>query len=250
MSSILVEVCCGSLDDALKAAAGGADRIELNSAFFLGGLTPSLGTLQECRERINIPLIAMVRPRYGGMCYSEGEFATMLRDAAIFVNAGAAGVVFGFLQPDGRIDEERTAAMVAALGSREAVFHRAFDLTPDPCEALETLIRLGVKRVLTSGQKPNVFHAQDLIKQLIQQAGSRMEVLPGAGLDEYNIQEFIRNTGTTQVHIAPMGWGGDSSPLGNPAITFGGALYPSEVRYEALDSQTFKRMQEAIAVVK
>ena len=240
---VLIEVCCGSIDDVLAAAAGGADRVELNSAFFLGGLTPSLGTLQECKARVGIPVIAMVRPRYGGMCYSDAEFATMLRDAAIFVEAGADGIVFGFLRNDGRIDSERTAAMVQVIGSKEAVFHRAFDLTPDPSAALETLIDLGLTRVLTSGQKANVWHAQSMIKDLIAQSDGRIEILPGAGLDEYNLEQFIAATQTTQVHIAPMNYTVDPSANANPSITFGGAVYPSETRFEAVDSAILKKMR-------
>jgi len=242
-NSVLIEICCGSIDDALQAYAGGADRIELNSAFFLGGLTPSLGTLQECKARIPIPVIAMVRPRYGGMLYSEAEFATMLADADHFVRAGADGVVFGFLHADGSIDRKRTATMLEAIGDREAVFHRAFDLTPDPEEALEVLIDLGLRRVLTSGQKPNVYHAQPLIKKLIAQAGNRIEILPGAGLDEYNLTQFVAATQTRQVHLAPMGWHVDPSANGNPVITFGGAVYPSETRFEAVDGELLRRMR-------
>jgi len=242
-NSVLIEVCCGSIDDALQAYAGGADRIELNSAFFLGGMTPSLGTLQECKARVPIPIIAMVRPRYGGMFYSEAEFASMLRDAALFVSAGADGVVFGFLHEDGCIDMERSAAMLEVIGDREAVFHRAFDLTPDPEMALESLVELGITRVLTSGQKPNVYHAQPLIKKLIAQAGDRIEILPGAGLDEYNLEQFVAATGTTQVHLAPMGWSVDTSANSNPLITFGGAVYPSETRYETVDAELLMRMR-------
>jgi len=241
-SKVLVEVCCGSIDDVLQSAAGGADRVELNSAFFLGGLTPSLGTLRECKARVDIPIIAMVRPRSGGMHYSDAEFATMLQDAALFREAGADGIVFGFLREDGRVDAPRCREMIQAIGDKEAVFHRAFDLTPDPEEALETLIALGVRRVLTSGQKANVFHAQEMIKKLIAQARGRIEILPGAGLDEYNLEAFVAATGTTQVHIAPMDWANDLSAAANPSITFGGAVFPSETRFQAIKADLLLRM--------
>lgn len=244
---VLVEVCCGSIDDALRAADCGADRIELNSAFFLGGLTPSYGTLIECKARIEIPIMAMVRPRSGGMHYSEAEFATMLRDAASFVAAGADGIVFGCLEEDGSIDVSRTIQMIQAIGAKQAVFHRAFDVTPDPAAALETLIELGIHRVLTSGQQANVFDGHRLIKKLVEQAQGRIEILPGAGLNEHNIAQFVELTGVDQVHIAPMGWRNDLSAAGNPAITYGGALFPSETRFEAVDADIMRRMTAQIA---
>src|SRR3974390_1615707 len=103
MPRTLLEICCGSIDDAVQAQAGGADRVELCSALFLGGLTPSLGTLIETRKRRRIPIIAMVRPRGGGFCYSDAEFATMLRDAMLAAENGANGVVTGVLNPDGTV---------------------------------------------------------------------------------------------------------------------------------------------------
>ena len=247
MSKVLVEICCGSIDDAIQAAAGGADRVELNSAFFLGGLTPSLGTLLEVRKRIDIPIIAMVRPRAGGMYYSDAEFVTMLRDAEMFLANGATGIAFGFLTKEGKIDQERTKMMMDVIGTHEAVFHRAFDVTPDPYEALEQLITLGVKRVLTSGQQANVVDGWQCICQLIDQAKGRIEILPGAGLNEYNIELFIERTNCQQVHLAPMGWINDPSAAGNTRITYGGALYPSEVNLEAVDRGLMKKMTDRIS---
>ncbi|HEU5451694.1 MAG TPA: copper homeostasis protein CutC, partial [Terriglobales bacterium] len=124
MAKVLLEICCSSIDDAIEAERGGADRVELCSALFLGGLTPSLGTLLEAKSRLRIPIIFMVRPRSGGFCYTEAEFATMLRDAEAAVAHGADGVVFGILKPDGEIDRDRTHAMQQVIGDRQAVFHR------------------------------------------------------------------------------------------------------------------------------
>src|SRR5437764_13979019 len=135
MAKILLEICCGSIDDALQAQAGGADRIELCSALFLGGLTPSLGTLQYARQQLKIPIIAMVRPRGGGFCYTDAEFETMERDTGVAIGSGADGVVFGILTADGNIDRERTRRIRKIIGSKQAVFHRAFDVTPDPFAA-------------------------------------------------------------------------------------------------------------------
>src|SRR4051794_10541019 len=140
MAKNLLEICCGSIDDALQAQAGGADRIELCSALFLGGLTPSLGTLQYARQQLKIPIIAMVRPRGGGFCYTDAEFATMERDAGTAIANGVDGVVFGILTPEGNVDRERTRRIREIIGAKQAVFHRAFDVTPDPFVAVDQLV--------------------------------------------------------------------------------------------------------------
>src|SRR4051812_34887973 len=156
---VLLEVAIASPEDAEAAQQGGADRVELNSALLLGGLTPSLGTLIEARERVGIPIIAMVRPRSGGFAYGDGEFAAMRRDVDLFLERGAGGIAFGLLREDGRVDEARCRQIVSQIGpGREAVFHRAFDVTPDAADAMETLIGLGVRRVMTSGQEDSAYN--------------------------------------------------------------------------------------------
>ena len=177
----MLEICCGSLDDALEAAAGGADRVELCSCLFLGGLTPSSGSLIEAKRRLAIPVMFMARPRGGGFCYTQTEMAVIERDVEMAIAQGADGVVFGILTPDGRVDLSRTRRICQLIGSREAVFHRAFDVTPDPFRALEELIDLGLTRVLTSGQCHTVCEGLDLIKRLVDHAGDRIQVMPGGG---------------------------------------------------------------------
>jgi len=144
MGRTLLEICCGSLDDAREAERGGADRVELCSALFLGGLTPSLGTVIEAKARLKIPIIVMVRPRGAGFCYTEPELAIMERDTALAVEHGADGIVFGVLNQDGTIDEEHCKQIRRPIGDRQAVFHRAFDVTPDPFRALDQLVQLGI----------------------------------------------------------------------------------------------------------
>ncbi len=235
MPKILLEVCCGSLDDAIQAELGGANRVELCSALFLGGLTPSTGTIIEAKRRLKIPFVAMVRPRAGGFCYSPAEMDVMLRDTENAMELGADGVVFGILKADGNIDIERSRQLRDRIGNRQAVFHRAFDVTPDPFRALDELIDLGITRVLTSGQQNAAPDGADLIRQLIDRAGGRIEILPGAGLRLNSLDEFVARTGCAQVHLAAPGVQYDNSTLARPSVTFGGALYPSEVRYEVTD---------------
>lgn len=242
MGTVLLEICCGSIDDAIQAEVGGADRVELCSALFLGGLTPSLGTLQEAKRRVKIPVMMMVRPRGGGFCYTEAEMATMERDVEAAVANGADGVVFGILNSDGKIDVRRCTRIRKLIGDRQAVFHRAFDVTPDAFAALEQLVDLGITRVLTSGQKNSVPEGAELIRKLIERAGKRIEVLPGGGIAAYNMKYVVERTGCRQVHLTAWGTVTDSSTQGNRAVTFGGALSPPEDRYEVTDAGLVRRL--------
>lgn len=217
---MLLEIAASSVTDSLTAAAGGADRVELNSALQLGGLTPSLGTLLQVKELTRLPVMAMVRPRAGGFCYTDSEFATMQRDADLMLEHGAEGLVFGVLHDDGRIDTTRTAQLVAQCGPRPAVFHRAFDVTPDPADALETLIDLGVTRVLTSGQAACAAGGAAVIRALVQHASGRLEILPGAGIRPDNVAALLEATGCHQVHASLSTWQTDPTDNLRPAITF------------------------------
>ncbi len=231
----LLEVCCGSLDDALEAEAGGADRVELCSSLFVGGLTPSFGTIAEAVRRLRIPAIVMIRPRGGGFCYSEAEFAAMQRDAETAIAQGAAGIVFGVLTADGAIDVPRTRQLRDLAGTRDAVFHRAFDVTPDPFRALDQLVDLGITRVLTSGQQDTVPEGVELIKRLVEYAGDRITVMPGGGVKLWNVEEVVRRTACREIHVAAFTARTDDSTRHRPGVTFGGALHPAENRYDITD---------------
>ena len=234
-SDILIEVCCGSVDDAVEAAGGGAARIELNSSLFFGGLTPSLGTIIETKRRLDIPVMVMIRPRGGGFGYTEAEMAVMLHDTQLAIEHGADGIVFGILTEDGSIDVGRCRKILELIGDCETVFHRAFDVTPDPLEALEQLIDLGFTRVLTSGQERTVTEGVELIKKLIAHARGRIEILPGGGIRPRNVRWVVEQTGTRQVHLAAFKQRTDRSAQNRPYITFGGSLQPPEDRYEVID---------------
>lgn len=235
MKNILLEVCCGSADDVIEAWKAGADRVELNSNLFQGGLTPTIGSLEVVKAHVDIPVMTMVRPRGGGFCYTDIEYQTMQADAKALLGHGADGLVFGFLHPDGTIDEERTRAFVELADGKPAVFHRALDVTPDWKPALETLIRLGVTRVLTSGQAPDVFFALETIAEMIRFAGNAIEILPGAGITLENVERVVNITGCSQVHVARHKAVMDPSTTNNRSIYFGGALYPPEDRFDMTD---------------
>lgn len=242
-NDILLEICCGSAEDAIEAARGGADRVELNNNLFQGGLTPSLGTLEVTKDRIGIPVMTMVRPRAGGFCYTETEMEVAREDARALLQHGADGLVFGFLNSDGTVNADRTKEFVELAGGKTCVFHRALDVVPDWKRALEQLIRAGVTRVLTSGQQSNVFFALETIREMIRFAGDAIEILPGAGITLENVERVVAETGCTQVHLARHRTLTDTSVANNREIYYGGCLYPPEDRIEITD-------REYVAAVK
>lgn len=246
-SKILIEVCCGSVDDAVEAERGGADRIELNSSIFLGGLTPSLGSIIEAKRRLNIPVMVMIRPRAGGFCYSQAEMAVMQHDVKLAVEQGVDGLVFGILTPDGLVDVERCLRIIELSRGRQTVFHRAFDVTPDPLKALDQLIDIGFTRVLTSGQKRTAPEGIELIIKLIAHTGDRIEILPGSGLRPHNIRAFVEQAKATQVHFSAFGQKRDSSMQNRPHITFTGVLRPPEDRYDLIDRNIVRSVSELLS---
>ena len=164
----LVEICCGSYEDALNAYYGRAKRIELNSALHLGGLTPSIASLKLTKKNTNLKIITMIRPRGAGFCYNDIEFEVMKEDARCMLENKADGIAFGCLNQDGSINEKQTKEMIDIIKEYqgEVVFHRAFDCVADPYASIELLIHLGVDRILTSGLKPKAMDGKELIKDL------------------------------------------------------------------------------------
>ena len=225
---ILFEVCCGCTEDAVQAERGGADRIELNSALFLGGLTPSIGALETVKAQVKIPVMCMVRPREGGFCYTAFDYDTVCRDALALVRAGADGIVFGFLNDDGTVDAARCADFLGRVRAEnpevETVFHRAIDVVPDVFAALDTLTALGVTRVLTSGQRASAPQGAETIRKMLAHAAGRIDILPGGGINAENVRGFIAETGVKSVHASARSLRRDTSVCGNPEIFFGGKI--------------------------
>ena len=239
MKKILVEVCCGSADDVIEAKKAGADRVELNSDLFHGGLTPTIGSLLVAKRETGMKIMTMVRPREGGFCYTEAEFAVAIEDAKQLLANGSDGLVFGFLHTDGTIDVERTAilAKLAHSAGKEAVFHRAIDVVPDWKQALDLLIDLNITRVLTSGQEADVSNGTETVREMIRYAAGRIQILPGAGITARNYQRIVAETGTDQIHLAAHRSVADTSVLNNRSIFYGGCLYPPEDRYNMIDKE-------------
>lgn len=204
----MVEICCGSFEDAVSAYENGADRIELNSALYLGGLTPSIGTVRMTKQHCPIPVICMVRSRGAGFYYSIREYDVMKEDGRALLDEGVDGIAFGFLQEDGTIDEERTREFVELIHEygKEAVFHRAVDCLTNIESGIEQLITFGVDRILTSGGKSTALEGQEMIRELQEQYGARIQILPGSGINARNVVDFMKRTGVRQIHSSCRDW--------------------------------------------
>jgi copper homeostasis protein len=240
---VLLEVPVASVEDALAAQEGGADRLELNAALALGGLTPSLGTLIEMKAAVGLPVLVMIRPRQGGFAYGEADLRVMQRDADLALRHGADGIVFGILTADGRVDVGRCQCLLRQLGVRAAVFHRAFDITPDPFEALEQLISLGFGRVLTSGQEETAYYGAALIAELIRRCAGRIEVLPAGGINRFTVSDVVARTGCDQVHASLRAKREDRSAAARPQVSFGATVKLPEGRYDSTSPEAVAELR-------
>lgn len=237
---VLIEACLDSVPSALAAEAGGARRIELCDNLVEGGTTPSAGTIALCKERLGIPVFVMIRPRGGEFLYSDVEYEVMRRDIAQAKALGADGVVFGLLTPDGRVDAPRTRALVEAARPLPVTFHRAIDVTPDADEALETLVELGVARVLTSGQAPTAPEGIDVIAGLVRRARGRIGILPGCGIDETNVRDLVQRTGVGEVHVRGTAPVRSAMRYRNPRVSFRSPSEGDDFVFEVTDESRIR----------
>ena len=248
MKEPIVEICCGSYYDALQAAKGGAKRIELNSALMLGGLTPSVAALKLVKQNIpDLKVIAMVRPRGAGFCYSGEEFQVMEAECLELLEAGADGIAFGCLEEDGTLDIEKNNRLLSMIKmyNREAVFHRAFDIVSNPFDTMEILIRMGVDRVLTSGLQSKAVEGADLIKQLQERYGTQIEILAGSGVNASNARQLMEETGIHQVHSSCKGWITDPTTKAN-GVSYSMNSGEQEMMYDVVSVDLVKQLLDAI----
>ena len=198
---MLIEACIDDLVSARNAAAGGAGRLELCDNLSDGGTTPSHGLLAHLLESSPIPVFPIVRCRGGGFSYAADELDVMRRDVADIAEVGAPGVVIGALTAEGDVDQLAVARLRDSAREMSITFHRAFDRCRDPRGALETLVNLGIDRVLTSGHAARAWEGRALIAELVEQAAGRITVMAGGGVGEQDVEALVRETGVREVHV-------------------------------------------------
>ena len=203
--SVIVEAAVESLDDALAAVAGGADRLELCANLDDGGTTPSAALITAVREKVELPVLVMIRPRGGDFMYSDAELSRMYEDIAMARVLGASGVVFGVLDTFERLDLERTAALVEAAEGLPVTFHRAIDRVARRVVAIDALAALGVARVLTSGGASTASEGTDELRAMVHRADERLVIVAGGGVRASNAREIVEKTGVREVHARCSG---------------------------------------------
>ena len=221
MDRWILEGCVDSLESALAAQRGGADRLELCSNLVIGGTTPDAALFKQVRQLGQIKINVLIRPRFGDFCYTDSEFERILDAVRLFADLGADGVVIGVLQPDGSLDAGRMARIMAQVPGLPVTLHRAFDQTADPSRSLAEAIELGVTTILTSGQQATCLEGVDLLKTLVTQAAGRIDILAGAGVSAQNIAAIWQQTGIQSYHLSGKIILDSPMRFRNPAVQMG-----------------------------
>ena len=198
--SILVEACVESVEEAVIAERAGAGRLELCANMAVGGTTPSPELMTAVKQRVHIPVAAMVRPRGGSFVYSSDEIAQMWRDLDAMKSLGADMLVSGILNADGSLDRDRTRELVTRAGSTPVTMHLAFDVVPDKLATLDALIDVGVARVLTSGGAGLAEAGTDMLASLVDRAAGLIQIMAGGKVRAHNVQSIVRRSGVREVH--------------------------------------------------
>ncbi|SHE37018.1 copper homeostasis protein CutC [Clostridium fallax] len=194
------EACVKNLKEALKAEKLGANRIELCDNLSEGGTTPSYGTIIMAKQKLNIPIMVIVRPRGGDFLYSDVEFEIMKKEIELCKSLGIYGVVFGILNEDKNIDVKRTKDLVDLAKPMQVTFNMAFDEVYDKEKALEQLIKIGVDRVLTKGGAASATDGKEIIKNLIKKSNGKIIILPGGDITKNNYEAFGKYVGAEEFH--------------------------------------------------
>ncbi len=240
MTKPLIELCVEGIDGFLAAQEAGADRVELCASLMERGLTPSLATIRTAVKAAHIPVHVIIRPRGGDFLYSQAEFETMVEDIKALRSEGVAGVVIGCLTPDGRIDEARTKALVEAARPMSVSCHRAFDMTADAREALEALIRCGIDRVLTFGQRDTAVEGVQILKSAVEQAAGRIVIMGCGALDADNIRKVRDEAGLAEMHFAALKTVPSGMQFRNPHVGMGGTEKDREYELTLTDTNAVR----------
>lgn len=196
-----LEVCIDSVESAVIAQEGGADRLEICSNLVIGGTTPGVSQFKQIRKVCEIDLNVLIRPRFGDFLYTDAEFQMIAEDIRLFRELGADGVVVGCLKADGSLDSDRMKFLREQAGPLQMTLHRAFDVCRDPYQALEEAVSLGINTILTSGQAPDCIKGKEVLKKLIRQADGRIEILVGSGVNAEVIRQLAGEIHASSFHM-------------------------------------------------
>lgn len=197
-----LECCVDSVESAIAAKKGGADRLELCSALVIGGLSPSQALYRKIREQADIPIRVLLRPRFGDFCYTDYEHEILKEEVRSFRKLGADGIVIGTMKPDGTLNLEQMKELMEEAQGMTVTLHRAFDMCQDPFQALEEAKRIGIHTILTSGQKNVCTEGMDLLKELVEQAQGKTEILVGGGVDASVLPVLAEKTKAKAFHMS------------------------------------------------
>jgi copper homeostasis protein len=239
---INMEVCANSLHSALAAQEGGAIRVELCDNLPEGGTTPSYAQIALAKKILDIQVYPIIRPRGGDFLYSDLEFELMKEDVSMCRSLGCDGVVIGILKANGAVDVTRCKQLINLADPMGVTFHRAFDMSSDLFKALEDIIELGCERILSSGGEASALQGAEVLASLINQAGRRISIMPGAGVSAQNISEIIRITGAKEFHASARKAVKSDMEFRNPRLNMG--VLADEFSYHVTDSHVVKTLIE------
>lgn len=220
-NSYTLECCVDSVESAILAQEGGADRLELCSNLIIGGTTPTLALYEQIRETVDICIHVLIRPRFGDFLYSRHELNMIVKEIDMFREAGADGIVIGCLTPDGHLAIDSMNQLIDHSGQMHIALHRAFDMCKDPFQTLKEAKKLGIQTILTSGQQSDCLKGIDLLRQLEEQSGSDMTIMPGAGVTEEAVRILLKETNLTTFHMSGKQIIESGMQFRNPNVSMG-----------------------------
>lgn len=242
----MLEICIDGVASARVAASGGADRIELCANLPEGGTTPSAGMIRAVRSVFTGPLMVIIRPRGYDFLYSADEVLVMLDDVRVARESGADGVVIGCLTKEGCVDTKLCERLISAAGKMDITFHRAFDMSRDLGEALEDILALGIKRVLTSGGQSDVSAGIPVITSLVRQSAGRCSIMPGGGVTEENLAQILQATGTREIHLSARHSIASAMQFRNPNCSMGAFSKGHEYEWREASVEKIRLAKKAL----